>query len=271
MMSAYRYLYITWQDPTSRRWFPVGRLTVKPDEYIFQYIGGAKEAEKEGGFQPIGTFSDLYGEYKSSMLFPLFATRMLSPSRPDYEDFVSWMGLSGAEIDPIELLARSGGKSVTDRFEIFPFPKKNQNGKYHSHFFAHGLRHLPASAVQRINLLKQGEQLRLANEFQNPFDKNAMLLITEDRVAVGYCPRYLLHHVKDIQSQSEKLCVKVEKDVSAEVPLSFRLLCSLTADWKENELPFSNPQYQPLIKHQCMSYTERTCTDQPSICRDGEK
>ncbi len=194
--------------------------------------------EKEGGFQPIGTFSDLYGEYKSSMLFPLFATRMLSPSRPDYEDFVSWMGLSGTKIDPVELLARSGGKSVTDRFEIFPFPKKNQNGKYHSHFFAHGLRHLPAS---------------------------------EDRVAVGYCPRYLLHHVKDIQSQSEKLCVKVEKDVSAEVPLSFRLLCSLTADWKENELPFNNPQYQPLIKHKCLSYTERTCTDQPSICRDGEK
>ncbi len=268
-MSESKRLFIAWQNPKSRQWFPVGRLTVEQGVYRFEYIGGALAAQNDGSFRPIGVFPDLYRQYKSDELFPLFAKRVLSPSRPDYADFVSWLGLSGAEIDPIELLGRSGGESVTDRFEIFPFPEKSDEGKYHSHFFVHGLRHLPASAVERVNQLKAEERLRLANEFQNPFDPKAMLLITEDRVAVGYCPRYLLHDVDDIQTQADKLLVTVEKDVSSDVPLQFRLLCGLTAVWEDAELPFRKPQYQPLVKPY-RPYTESNAPSLPNVCRDGK-
>jgi hypothetical protein len=262
-------LFIAWQEPLSRRWFPIGLLTVETGSYRFQYIFGALDAQSKGGFQPFGAFPDLYQSYESKKLFSLFSKRVLSPSRPDYPDFVSWLGLFGSEIDPIELLARSGGQSVTDRFDIFPFPEKTKDGKYHSLFFVHGLRYLPESAVERINRLKAGERLRLAIEFQNPFDAKAMLLITEDRVAVGYCPRYLLHDVDDPTSQAEKLVVTVEQDVSKKVPLQFRLLSGLTAAWDEFSLPFLKKVYQPITKPY-RSYAESDSPNVANICRDGD-
>lgn len=268
-MSESKRLFIAWQNPKSRSWFPIGRLTVENGAYRFQYIFGALDAQAEGGFQPFGAFPDLYESYESQNLFPLFSKRVMSPSRPDYADFVSWLGLSGIEIDPVELLSRSGGQSVTDRFEIFPFPDKTKEGGYHSHFFVHGLRHLPESAVLRVNQLKAGERLRLANEFQNPVDAKAMLLITEDCVAVGYCPRYLLHDLDDPKAQAEKLVVTVEHDVSPSVPLQFRLLCALTASLDESDLPFLKKHYQPITK----SYRSYGDTDAPSVanfCRDGD-
>ena len=241
-----KILYIAWQDPSSRSWFPVGRLTQKDGVFFFQYINGAEDAIKDSDFEPLGVFPELNKTYESSTLFPIFQTRVLSPSRPDYPDFINWLGLSGSEIDPVELLSRSGGQSVTDRFEIFPYPDKLDDGSYHCHFFAHGLRHLPKEAIPRINTLKQGDRLYLANEFQNPYDRRAMVLCTEDHWLVGYCPRYLLHDVDDIAADPEKVVIRVEKDVLTSTPLQFRLLCCLTATWKDSEVPFRKPQYQPI-------------------------
>jgi hypothetical protein len=243
-----RKLFVAWQDPPTRSWFLIGRLTVENGTYRFQYVRGAQEAEDKGGLQPFGVFPELHRTYDSDELFPIFAKRVLSPSRPEYSDFVGWLGLTGADIDPVELLARSGGQSVTDRLEIFPFPEKTGENNYHSHFFAHGLRHLSEAAVDRINCLKAQERLYLANEFQNPQDPKAMLLCTEDHWIVGYCPRYLLHDVEDPAADPEKLVITVEQDVSPETPLQFKLLCRMTAAWDESELPFNKTQYQPIGK-----------------------
>jgi hypothetical protein len=239
-------LFIAWQDPSSRLWFPVGMLTVEENIYRFQYINGAREALTDSDFEPFGVFPDLDRTYESTTLFPIFSKRVLSPSRPDYMDFVSWLGLSGPEVDPVEMLARSGGQSVTDRFEIFPYPEKIDENQYHCHFFVHGLRHLPKETIERINRLKKEERLYLANEFQNPYDRRALILCTEDHWHVGYCPRYLLHDVDDIAAKPEKVTIKVEKDVTPTSPLQFRLLCGLTATWDESELPFNKPRYQPI-------------------------
>jgi hypothetical protein len=36
-------LYLAWQDPEDRRWFPVGRLSFDGYVYRFVYTNGAKQ------------------------------------------------------------------------------------------------------------------------------------------------------------------------------------------------------------------------------------
>jgi hypothetical protein len=184
-------LFLAWEDPGSGSWFPIGRLTFNGKEYQFNYTNGVLEAKLKCGFGPLPSFPDFNKVYTSQKLFPLFSNRVMPRSRPDYPEFVQWLNIPQHEDDPIALLARSGGKRVTDKFEVFPCPEPDENGRYRIHFFAHGLRHLPKPAIERINGLQVGELLYLAHEFQNPHDSSALLLCTEDHWIVGYCPRYL--------------------------------------------------------------------------------
>ena len=239
-------LFLAWQDPVSRSWFPIGRLTFNGKEYQFNYTKGVLKALLECLFKPLPSFPDFSKVYTSQKLFPLFSNRVRPRSRPDYPEFVEWLNIPQHEDDPIALLARSGGKRVTDNFEVFPCPEPDENGRYRIHFFAQGLRHLPKPAIERINQLQVGELLYLAQEFQNPHDSSALLLCTKDRGIVGYCPRYLLEDILKIISQHpEVVRVEVDRLNQPPTPLQFRLLCKMTADWRDFR-PFSSPMYQPV-------------------------
>lgn len=51
----------------------------------------ARGAEKPG-FRPFAQMEQLDQIYESEELFPVFANRLLSASRPEYEDFLQWGG-----------------------------------------------------------------------------------------------------------------------------------------------------------------------------------
>lgn len=239
-------LFLAWQDSESGSWFAIGRLTFNGKEYQFNYTNGVLEAKLKCGFEPLPSFPDFSKVYISQKLFPLFSNRVMPRSRPDYHEFVQWLNIPKYEDDPIALLARSGGKRVTDQFEVFPCPEPDENGRYCIHFFAHGLRHLPKPAIERINGLEVGELLYLAHEFQNRYDSSALLLCTEDRWIVGYCPRYLCGDFFQLIWQHRELVrVEVDRLNQPPTPLQFRLLCKMTADWRDFR-PFSSPMYQPV-------------------------
>ncbi|MEH1934652.1 MAG: HIRAN domain-containing protein [Nostoc sp.] len=241
-------LFLAWQDSKSRAWFPIGRLTFDGTKYQFIYTHGATEAQVKCGFQPLISFPDLKEVYTSVELFPLFSNRLMRRSRPDYKNYIGWLNITQHEDEPITILSRSGGRKVTDNFEVFPCPEPDKNGLYQIHFFAHGLRHLPPGATERINQLQTGELLYLANEFQNPYDPLALLLCTEDHYIVGYCPRYIVDDVFKLKNKnSELLKVKVERVNPVPTPLQLRLLCNMTAEWHEDFRPFSSREYQPLV------------------------
>ena len=80
-----KVLYLAWQDPDQRNWVPVGKLSFENGFYHFVYTQGAK---KFPNFVPFGRMTDLYATYESKELFPLFANRLLSKSRPEYKDFL---------------------------------------------------------------------------------------------------------------------------------------------------------------------------------------
>src|SRR5712691_11405148 len=97
-------LYLAWQDPASREWLPVGRLTYENKRYRFVYTSGAKKSKN---FFPFGRMRDLESVYESTDLFPLFANRILSKSRPEYQQFLHWLNVTEDEADPLALLART--------------------------------------------------------------------------------------------------------------------------------------------------------------------
>lgn len=245
-------VFLAWQDPTTRAWFPIGRLTEDGGVYQFAYLEGAQRAKEEVGFQGLSAFPDADRVYESDELFPLFANRVPRPTRPEYADFVQWLNLPADAADPVALLARSGGRRATDSLEVFPCPEPDESGDYHIHFFLHGLRHLPESSVERANRLHPGESLLLVHDFQNLRDPRALMVRTgterdRDEHIVGYCPRYLamdLHCIKDVVGAN--LSVRVERVNPPPAPLQLRVLCNLTAPWPAGLRPFSGELYRPI-------------------------
>ncbi len=250
-------LFLTWRDPHLRSWYPVGRLDLVEDEYQFVYLKGAQEASEKAGFCPFLSFPNLTATYVSTELFPLFANRLMPPSRPDYAEYTEWLSVAEHEDDPIALLARSGGQRATDTLEVFPCPAPDSKGEYHIHFFAHGLRHMPACSLERAANLRSGERLLLMHDFQNAHDPKALLLRTSEQEPgdvynVGFCPRYLnddvfqLVHPENLPL-TDAVTVAVERVNPAPAPSQFRLLCNMTMRWPAGFTPFATELYQPIV------------------------
>jgi hypothetical protein len=243
-----KVVYLAWRDPKNRSWFPVGQLSFDGQVYRFVYTKGAKQSPN---FIPFARMEDLATIYESDELFPLFANRVLSRKRPEYQDFLRWLNVRPEEDDPLTLLSRTGGIRETDLLAVFPCPEKEADKKYRIQFFSHALRYLLPEAIPRIHQLSAGEQLYLVPDPQNLHDPYAVALRTDDPVTlVGYCPRYLAEDFLLLLKESgpENTKVVVER-VNPDAPIQLRLLCSMASNWPENFRPCSGELYEPLAEN----------------------
>ena len=241
----HKALFVAWQDPESRSWFPVGRLTFDNGTYQFAYTRGAKESKS---FRPFGRMTELDSVYMSKELFPLFSNRILPKSRPEHQDYMRWLGLSEDKYNELEELARTGGQRATDSLEIFPCPEPTPDNRYVVYFFSHGLRYLIPENLARISSLVPGEKLLLARDVQNNFDEMALLLRTQDPISiVGYCPRYYSAEFSRLLELvgPEKVDVSVER-VNVDAPTQLRLLCRVSAPWPIAFSPCARELYETL-------------------------
>ena len=246
-----RKLGVFWQDPDTRRWYPVGMLTRTADLYKFVYTEGAREAK---GFVPFGRMKDLNKTYKSTDLFPLFANRILARSRPEYDQYVRWIGAETAPDDEMLILARTGGARATDSLMIYAKPEPNERSEFDLFFLCHGIRHLPRAAIERINKLTEGDPLYPMFDVLNPFDVDAVGLRTNDPVwLVGYVPRFFARDVRMCIEAAEPSRIKLQvMRVNPDAPMQLRLLCRLIAPWPKGYESCSGPEFKPLDN----SYTE---------------
>ncbi len=234
-------LFVAWRPANpSDGWRPVGRLEHDQGLYRFFYTQGAKKA----GFRPFTQMDDLERVYESEQLFPIFANRLLSKSRPEYEDFLHWGGFdSTSPPDPIVILGVSEGLRQTDALEVFPCPKPDSNGSYFNKFFLHGIRWLHPSALQRIENLQVNEKLKLMLDIQNDYDQYAVAVRTEgDRAMIGYLPRYLAQDVWKLINECSVIQISVER-VNSDAPLQNRVLCRMNACWPEEFEPCSGDDF----------------------------
>lgn len=239
-------LFVAWRpDAAQAGWRPVGHLEHDNQLYRFWYTGGARKP----GFRPFPGMDSLEQVYESDDLFPLFANRLLSKSRPEYEAYLRWSGFDpNIPPDPIVVLGVTEGIRQTDAVEVFPCPERDANGCYFNKFFLHGIRWMPDAAVARIGALNEGEHLKLMLDLQNEHDPHAVAVRTEtDQMQIGYVPRYLANDVRQLFQECcpdfiELYVARVNRDA----PLQNRVLCQMHACWPDGFQPCSGEDFEPI-------------------------
>jgi hypothetical protein len=240
-------LILAWQNPHNRGWIPVGRLQYKNNKYIFKYTIGAKRTKD---FVPFARMN-LDNSYESEELFPIFQNRLLSKSRPEYNDYLKWLSWEDDNISPFDELARTGGIRATDSLQLFPVPKKI-NGKYEVIFFSHGISHLTPNYIERVNYLNQENKLYIMRDIQNKFDPLALVLRTDDPPEiVGYCPKFFVQDFGRLIDNNGPGNVEVSvMKVNVNSPLQFKLLCKFSTPWPSKFVPFNDEFFQPIIEEE---------------------
>ncbi len=238
-------LFLAWQDPLSRNWFPVGRLLYDGLEYVFFYTKGAKASEN---FKPFGVMNNLEQVYFSTDIFPLFGNRIIQKNRPEYFDFLKWIDLNESEAEPIVILERTGGKRETDTLAIFPEPRRTAENQYIMAFFVNGIKYLTPETINRIDSLNVGERLFLLKDVQNKHDAFSLVMRTDaPATLVGYCPRYLNEDFNWLLNNVNHNSIQVTvKRINNDAPLQLKLLCELTSTWPIDFHPCSAEIYQPI-------------------------
>ncbi|WP_286870318.1 HIRAN domain-containing protein [Pantoea sp. UBA5035] len=219
-------VYVAWQEPDTRAWHVVGNLQARKSGYVFKYTKGALSSPK---FTKFSGMKDVSETYVSEELFPLFKNRLLSPRRPEYPRFMSWLGFEDEKAKPIDILARTGGMRSTDNLQIFKKIELEEDGSFEHCFFLHGLGYLTDSANERVSKLKPGEMLKLSLDLQNAFDSEAVVVRADQPAEiVGYCPRYFAKLIKSLLlNDPQSVSLAVEK-ISNDAPHNYRLLCKIS-------------------------------------------
>ena len=165
-------LYLAWQAPRSRRWFPVGRLDADLDgdsaRYHFSYMDGAREAREAADFLMVPGFPELDAPYQSEKLFPFFENRLMNRRRPERAEYLRGLGLDPACWDPVSELAAPFNHAHGNGFEVYPDIVADNDGYFQTQFVVHGLRYTNSHSVERTESLEVGEELRLSLELNNP-------------------------------------------------------------------------------------------------------
>ena len=251
-------LFLAWQAPHaspqggagSRAWYPIGRLDSLPNEklYRFTYTQGAQRAHREAGFGALDGFPALARVYEDNELFPLFQNRLVSPRRRDYAEFVQRLALDPNGADPMDVLAVSEGRRVTDHLEVFAPIKARRDDSFSCRFFVHGWRHANPAAQTRLQCLAEGESLGVAVELTNPVTVSAVQIqSTRDYFVLGWAPRYL---VPDLQAAATAAPEAIEARVlrlnPEPAPHNQRVLVELTGRFAPGYQPMSGLDFQPL-------------------------
>lgn len=246
-------LFLAWQDVDSRRWFPVGRLRRLPDQrYEFVYVRGYEMARDTAGMSSILGFPDTSKRYLSDDLFPHFQNRIMPRSRGDYPLYIDRLGLTEQSLDPLEILARSGGHKVTDSYCLFPQPavlvSPAGGRRYSLCFFVHGMAYVQPEARERAMRAKPGEKLFLMKDFQNPADPDAFMIRTDDNHLLGWVPRLYCADLRELHRREQCIDATVEHVNPAPTPSWLVLMCRVEAPWPEGFHALSAPAYEPLAE-----------------------
>lgn len=254
MTDSIPVLYLAWQDAVSRRWFPVGRLQKLTDQrYEFVYLRGYLEAHAQAGMSPILGFPDPETRYVSDALFPHFQNRVMPRSREDYPVYIERLGFHEPPRDPLEILARSGGRKVTDSFAYYLFPEPamilSPEGarRYAVCFFIHSMRYVQPAAQARAGSAKLREKLFLMSDFQNPVDPEALAIRTDDNHFLGYVPRFYCADLHELRRRGQGVELTVEHVNPGATPSWAGVMCRVEAPWPEGFRALSAAEYEPLV------------------------
>ncbi len=222
-----RAFRVIWQNPSTRRLVQVGVLQYDDGGFVYSYT---PEAQLDPDFVPFAAFPEFDRPYRAPALFPFFADRLAASAVGGVEQLASALGLAGDKATPVELLARSWGRTPHDTIHVVPEPVEAADGSEVMLFLASGVRHIaerrPKQTTARVARLRAGAALRLRDERDNPQNDRAIVLEAASG-SVGWVPDYLLDYVHKHRDAGSTVSVAVVRANNDEVPWHLRLLCRM--------------------------------------------
>jgi len=221
-----RSLLLVWQNPESGRFVKVGQLDVLADgRFAFHYL---PEAGSDPQFLELDEYPEKDAVYVSDDLPVFFSNRIMSADRPSYGQYLRWLGVEEIESVelPIEVLARTGGRRVTDTFHIMDLPNRFE-GNFSSRFFVSGIRHTRDADVV-LAALQSGAKLLLKLEESNKVNPKAVLIDNVEGKKIGYVPDWLCSDVFDLIKSGWSMTAIAEQ-VNPDAPAHVRVLCRIDA------------------------------------------
>lgn len=241
-------LFLSWRTRnSSRRWFPVGRLDIETrptPNYRFRYIRGAKRAQDQAKFPLLVEFPKLDRSYEFGELFPVFQNRVTRPTRPDFPDYVHSLGLT-EDASAFDILSVSGGRRVTDPYEVFPKLAKTSDGNFVCRFFLHGEERTTPAARDRTHRLQPGETLRATTDPDDTDSGSAVQLRTEDGQVIGWTPDYLVPELTPVLANPSQCSAQVAQ-INQRPYKNRHVIIEMHGNWGDYE-PMSSEDFQPLV------------------------
>jgi len=230
--SPLRRLAVTWRHPRTRVYIAVGMLEQSPAGFCFDYLESARDAL---GPRRLLGFPEFGRQYRSAHLFPLFAERLMDPTRPDRPRLLEALSLD-ALATPMEVLARSGGRRPGDTIELLPEPNVAETGETDCLFLVHGIRYAEG-AEAAIGQLRRGQELQLVEDPSNPVNPLAVRVTDNDGGPLGWVPDPLVPYVQRVRNAGAT-SLRVERANGPEVGFHMRLLVHLLGTVEPGYSPF---------------------------------
>lgn len=195
---AVRRFAVAWRNRQRRVITPAGVLDYRATGYRFQYLEGVGGSVE--GFRPFIGFPDLNHVYESDRLWPFFDLRVMDRKRPDYPQYVRWLGLT-VEASRLDILSRSGGERKGDSVLLAESPAVAEGGATEAIFLVRGVSY----AVRQYGTeaaaesLHAGDRLMLLDDSTNEANPRALLLATSDGAPVGWIPDLLVDYAHQVR------------------------------------------------------------------------
>lgn len=194
-----RRFALAWRDRQRRVIRPVGVLDHLPSGYRFQYLANIEAVAP--GLHPFVGFPDFARVYTSARLWPFFDLRVMDRKRPDFPEYVRWLGLT-TNASTLDILSRSGGEQKGDSVYLAEQPKVANDGTTEAVFLARGVRYaLREYHTEKIaDSLRAGDPLLLVDDDQNEVNPAALLLGTPGGAAIGWIPDLLIDYARQVRA-----------------------------------------------------------------------
>lgn len=231
---------IAWRNSVARSIHDVAVLDANPHGFRFQYREDAALVE---GFRPFIGFPELEHVYESPRLWPFFDLRVMDRRRPDYVQFLKWLGLP-AEADRLDVLARHGGWRKGDTVTLAEAPPVDSDGLTSATFIVRGSGHVDRSHgfEKVVDRLQSGELLGVRDDATNVAN-SAAILLTAAGVPVGWVPDLLIEYAREVVTSGGT--VTVLQNNGPKAPWHVRLLVRIDGKVSRGWSTFAGAGWPP--------------------------
>ena len=238
-------LFLAWHPPqvshVQTQPVTIGRLDYDGTNYTFQYTAGIEETNAP--FAGVVEFPNRSTTYSSKSLFPLFANRLMSPSRKDFPESLEKLGLpKGAT--PMTILGRSAGRKATDRFRVFPYPERTSEG-FRAQFFLENSKSNAEMAV----VPDKHAMLFHSNDFGLSMtgSQSDMTVQSSNGISMGQIPGYYAREFRSLLKSQHRLDFEIlQVNAPSNRWAPNVVLVEVTGQWPEEWTPFESGEYEPL-------------------------